>query len=104
MPAAAAMLQREFGFDPRAALNAESLLATDEAILCTFLAWVDTGHLDRDFQGSFLAWPCSECVPHTTLGELLDDGADPVDAFLHLAYLAQRVDEEIQVLVGQAGY
>lgn len=103
-PPIAATLQRGFGFDPRAALDAQSLLATDEATMAAFLAWVDTGQFDRDFQGSFLAWPCSECVPHPTLGELLDAGADPVDAFLHLGHLAQRVDEEIQVSVGQAGY
>jgi len=100
----AAMLQREFGFDPRAALDAESLLATDEATMAAFLAWVDTGQFDRDFQGSFPAWPCSECVPHPTLGQLLDSGPDPVDAFLYLAALARGVDEEIQVSVGQAGY
>ena len=51
-----------------------------------------------------LRWPCAERVPHPTLGKLLDTGAEPVDAFLHLAHLAQRVDEEIEVLVGQAGY
>jgi hypothetical protein len=100
----AAMLQREFGFDPRAALDAEDLLAVDEVILGAFQDWLDKGQLDRDLQGSFPAWPCSECVPHPTLGELLDAVADPVDAFLHLAYLAQPVDEEIQVLVGRAGY
>ena len=103
-PAVAATLQREFGFEASAALDAEDLLATDEAILDAFLNWLDTGQLDRGFQGSFPTWPCADCVPHPTLGELLDAGADPVDAFLHLAHLAQRVDEEIQVFVGQAGY
>jgi hypothetical protein len=103
-PAVAATLQRKFGFEARAALDVVDLLVTDEAILAAFLAWVDTGRLDRDFMGSFPAWPCADCVPHPTLGELLDAGADPMDAFLHLAYLAQQVDEEIQVLVGQAGY
>lgn len=103
-PPIAAMLQREFGFEPRAALDAESLLATDEAILAAFLAWMDTGQLDQDFQGSFPARPCSECVPHPTLGQLLDAGADPVDAFLHLGHLARRVEEEMQISVGQAGY
>jgi hypothetical protein len=38
------------------------------------------------------------------LGELLDAGADPMDAFLHLAHLAQQADEEIQVFVGRAGH
>jgi hypothetical protein len=97
-------LQAEFGFEASAALDAEELLATDEAILDALLLWLDTGHLDRDFQGSFLAWPCADCVPHPTLGELLDAGADPMDAFLHLAHLAQRADEEIQVFVGRAGH
>ncbi len=103
-PPVAATLQRVFGFDPGTALDVESLLATDKAILAAFLAWVDTGQLDRDFQGSFPMWPCSEVVPYPTLGEILDDGADPVEAFLHLGQLARQVDEEIEVCVGQAGY
>jgi hypothetical protein len=104
MPAVAATLQTEFGFEASAALDAEDLLLTDEAILVAFQVWLDTAQSDRDFRGSFPIWPCADCVPHPTLGELLDAGADPIDAFLHLAHLAQRVDEEIQVLVGQAGY
>jgi hypothetical protein len=104
MSPVAATLHREFGFEPSAALDAEDLLAVDEAILDEFLVWLDTGQLDRDFQGSFPTWPCADGLPHPTLGELLDSGADVVDAFLHLAHLAQRVDEEIQVLVGQTGY
>ncbi len=102
-PPIAALLQRELGFEARAALDAEDLLAADEAIRDSFRNWLDTGQLDRDLQGSFPAWPCSECVPHPTLGELLDAGADPVDAFLHLGHLARWVEEEIQVSVGQAG-
>jgi hypothetical protein len=102
-PSIANTLQREFGFDPHAALDAEDLLVADEVLLDAFQNWLDTGQLDRDFQGSFPAWPCSECVPHLTLGQLLNTGADPVDAFLYLATLAQQVDEEIQVSVGQAG-
>jgi hypothetical protein len=97
-------LHREFGFEPGTALDAEDLLATDEAILDTFQDWLDTGQLDRDFQGSFPTWPCADCVPNPSLGELLDAGADPTEAFLHLAHLAQRVDEEIQVFVGRAGH
>jgi hypothetical protein len=104
MSAAAATLQRDFGFEASAARDAADLLATDEAILDVFEVWLDTGQLDRGFRGSFPHWPCADCVPHPTLGELLDNGADPVDAFLHLAHLAQQVDEEIQVLVGQVGY
>jgi hypothetical protein len=104
IPAIATTLQREFGFDPGAARDAEDLLAADEAVLDAFRRWLDTGHLKRDFRGSFPTWPCSDCVPHPTLGELLDAGADPVEAFLHLGRLAHQVDAEIQVLVGQAGY
>jgi hypothetical protein len=108
----ASILQNEFGFDPGAARDGEHLLAADEAILDAFQAWQQTGQLDRDLQSSIstceiplpLRWPSSECVPHPSLGELLDEGADPVDAFLYLAYLAHRVDEEIQVFVGRAGY
>jgi hypothetical protein len=103
-PAVAAALQKEFGFEASAALDAEHLLATDEAVLDAFQHWLATGQLDRDFQSSFPTWPCADAVPHPTLGELLDSGADPVDAFLHLAHLAKRVDEEIQVFVGRAGY
>ena len=98
------MLQKEFGFDARAALDAEELLVTDEAILGAFLNWADTGELDRDFQGPFPSWPCSDGVPHLTLGQLLDAGADPLEAFLYLGYLARQVDEEIEVCAGQAGY
>ena len=104
MPPVSATLQREFGFEASAALDVEDLLAIDETILDALLDWLDTGQLDRDFQGAFLTWPCADCVPQPTLGELLDTGADPMDAFLHLAHLAQRVDEEIQVFVGKAGY
>ena len=103
MSPVATTLQREFGFEASAALDVEDLLAIDEAILDALLDWLDTGQLDRDFQGSFPTWPCADCVPHPTLGELLDTGADPMDAFQHLAHLAQRVDEEIQVFVGRAG-
>jgi hypothetical protein len=104
MPAVAAMLQAEFGFEASASLDAEELLATDGAILDAFWDWLDTGQLDRDFQGSFPTWPCADRVPHPTLGELLDSGAEAVEAFLHLAHLAHQADEEIQVFVGQAGY
>ena len=99
-----ATLQAEFGFEAGAALDAEDLLLTDQVILDAFQGWLDTAQLDRGFQGSFPHWPCADCVPHPTLGELVDNGADPMDAFLHLAHLAQQVDEEIQVFVGRAGH
>jgi hypothetical protein len=98
------VLQREFGFDPHVARDADALLAGDEAIFAAFQSWLEDGQLDRDFQGSFPTWPCSDVAPHPTLGDLLDDGADPVEAFLHLGQLAHQVDEEIEVRVGQAGY
>jgi hypothetical protein len=99
-----AALRDRFGFDPQAANDAFHLLATDEAVLAAFQTWLRTDELDRTFRGSFPTWPCAGGVPHPTLGQLLDEGADPVDAFLHLAHLARRVDEEIQVFVGRAGY
>lgn len=97
-------LQTRFGFDPWFAHAAVGLLSVDETILVKFQNWLNTGEVDRDFRGSFPTWPCSECVSHPTLGELLNEGADHLDAFLHLAYLAHQVDEEIQAVVGQAGY
>jgi len=98
-----AALQTQLGFDPRAAGDALNLLATDESILEAFQAWLRTGRLDGSFTGSFGLWPCWGSVPHPTLGELLDQGADPAEAFLHLAYLAAQVDDEIQALAAQAG-
>jgi len=99
-----AALQERFGFAPAAADDAFDLLATDEAVWQAFEAWLHDGDLDRDFGGSFPTWPCSDGVPHPTLGQLLDEGADPVAAFLYLGYLARQVDEEIEVQVGRAGY
>jgi len=104
MTPVSATLQAEFGLEASAALDAQQLLLTDQAILNAFRGWLDTAHLNLHFQGSFPHWPCADCMPHPTLGELLDAGADPLDAFLHLAYSAQRVDEEIQVFVGRAGH
>jgi len=100
----AGTLQSEFGFDPDVARDATALLAGDEAVLAAFQSWLEKGQLDRDFQGSFPTWPCSDVVPHPPLCELLDDGAVPVDAFLYLGQLAHQVDEEIEVRVGRAGY
>ncbi|MBN1658944.1 MAG: hypothetical protein JXA93_11105 [Anaerolineae bacterium] len=99
-----ALLAQRFAFSSRSAHELFHHLAVDEAILDAFLLWLRAGALDRQFGGSFPAWPCSETVAHPTLGELLDRGLEPVDAFLRLASLAQQVDEEIEVQVGQAGY
>lgn len=99
-----ALLAERFAFSPRAAHDLFRHLAVDEAILDAFRAWLRTGTLDREFRGSFPTWPCSENVAHPTICELLDRGLDPMDAFLRLASLAQQVDEEIEVRVGQAGY
>jgi hypothetical protein len=49
----ATTLHREFGFEASAALDAEYLLVTDEAIRGELLSWFETGHMDRTFQGSF---------------------------------------------------
>jgi hypothetical protein len=99
-----AVLVTRFGLEPQAAADAADLLAVDQAVLNAFHSWLDAGQLDRAFQGFFPTWPCADCVPHPTLGDLLDDDADPLDAFLHLGYLARQVDEEIQLFVGHAGY
>jgi hypothetical protein len=99
-----AALGERFGFDPQAAADAGDLLAVDEAILAAFQTWLRSNELAPDFRGSFPTWPCAEGVAQPTLGQLLDEGADPVDAFLHLAHLARQVYGEIEVTVGQAGY
>ena len=99
-----AALTQRFGFDPQAAADAGDLLAVDEAILAAFQTWLRTNELDPGFRGSFPTWPCAEGVAQPTLGQLLDEGADPVDAFLHLAHQARQVYGEIEVAVGQAGY
>ena len=97
-------------------LQFDNHLSTDEEILYAFQDWLRTGQLDRDFGGSFPRWPNAECVthremghhpmlePHLTMGGLLDGGKTPLEAFLHLAGLAQRVYDEIEVQVGLAGY
>jgi len=99
-----AALGGRFGFDPQAAADAGDLLAVDEAVLAAFQTWLRSNELDPSFRGSFPTWPCAEGVAQPTLGQLLDEGADPVDAFLHLAHLARQVYGEIEVTVGQAGY
>ncbi|MBN1658474.1 MAG: hypothetical protein JXA93_08745, partial [Anaerolineae bacterium] len=99
-----ALLAERFAFSARAAHDLFRHLAVDETILDAFLLWLRTGELDRQFGGSFPAWPYSEAVARQTMGELLDLGLKPMDAFLRLASLAQQVDEEIEVRVGQAGY
>jgi hypothetical protein len=102
--ALSADLQARFGLTAEQAYSTLDLLATDDAILEAFQRWLFSGELDRSFQGSFPTWPCADVVPHPTLGQLLDQGRAPLDAFLHLADLAHQVDEEIQVFVGRAGY
>jgi hypothetical protein len=78
-------------------------LSADRAILEACRVWLQAGKLDRTFQGSFPTWPCAESVPQPTLGQLLDRDPDPLRAFLHLAGLAEQVDQEIEILAGQAG-
>lgn len=91
-----AALQGRFGFEPAAACDAFDLLAADAALLTAFRAWLRTGEVNRGFRGSEPQSP--------TVGEILDQGADPIDAFLHLGHLARQADEEIEVRVGEAGY
>ena len=98
------MLQARAGLPAAEAAEAFDRLAADPAILDAAAAWLRTGRLDRDFRGDYPAWPEGDTVPHPTLGELLDRGLSPLDAWLHLADLACEVDEAIQALVGQAGY
>jgi hypothetical protein len=99
-----AALQTRFGYSSTEVVSSAERLAVDEAILATFQAWLRGGEVDRDFRGSFPAWPCAGAVPHPTLGELLDGGRLPLEAFLHLAGLARQADDEIQAFTGQAGY
>lgn len=109
-------LQTRFGLPPELAIETFDRLATDEAILDAFQTWLRTHRLDREFRGSFPSWlvdtatlrPTMEPYPIMgrcpSLGELLDSGLTPLEAFLHLAELAHKADEEIAVLAGKAGY
>jgi hypothetical protein len=99
-----AALRDRFGLSPQQARLAVERLAIDEAILSACRAWLQSDHLERDFRGSFPTWPYSQVAPHPTLGELLDEGRSPLEAFLRLADLARLVDDEIAVRVGEAGY
>ena len=99
-----AALQTRFGYSPTEAAAVAERLAVDEAILAACQAWLRGGEMVRDFRGSFPAWPCAEAIAHPTLGELLDQGTDPLGAFLCLAGLARQINDEIQVFAGQAGY
>ena len=98
------LLQTQLGFDSDAARDALNLLAVDQGIFDAFLRWLKTGELDRELQGPTSYRPPGMDVPRPTLGELLDQGADPVEAFLHLAYLAAQDERESQAIAGQAGY
>ena len=103
-------LTTRFGFPAAEADDWADRLSTDEEILHAFQDWLRTGHLDRDFGGSFPRWPKADCVPHSmlephlTMGKLLDGGKSPLEAFLNLADLAHRVYGEIEAQVGLAGY
>jgi len=97
-------LQAQAGIPAAKAAQAFDRLATDPAVLGAATEWLHTGRLDRDFRGAFPTWPEGHTVNHPALGELLDTGLDPLDAFLYLGDLACAVDEAIQALVGRAGY
>ena len=100
----AAALHARFGHTTRQAAIAAEWLAIDETILAACQDWLRTACMDRGFQGSFPDWPSAGCVPHPTLGDLLDGGELPLEAFFHLADLARQVNEEIQAVAGLAGY
>ena len=102
-PDVAALLQTQLGFHPVAASHAAGLLTGDEAILGEFERWLRTGHLDRSFQGSLGLRPDGDSTPYPGLGDLLDQGADPAEAFLHLAYLAARARGGVSAPAGRAG-
>ena len=99
-------LQGRFGYSVEGAAEAFDRLATDPEILESFLLWLRTDEVDDAFRGSFPSWPCAERLPRPpTMGELLDrwpGRTTTLDAFLHLADLACRVYEEIQVFGSQA--
>ena len=96
-------MQTQLGFDSDAARDALDLLAVDQGIFDAFLRWLKTGELDRDFQDPTSREHHCMDAPRPTLGELLDQGADPVEAFLHLAYLAAQDEREPQATAGQIG-
>ena len=89
-------LQIRFGFDPGASYDTFDLVASDQALMAAFRAWLNGEEPAPGFRGSDPQAP--------TIGELLGQGADPIDAFLHLAHLARQRDEEMQARVGEAGY
>ena len=97
------LMQTRLGFASDAARDALDLLAVDQGIFDAFLHWLRTGELDGGFQGPTAGRPGCIDVPCPTLGELLDQGADPVEAFLYLAYLEAQGDREAQTTGGQAG-
>jgi hypothetical protein len=99
----AANLQARFGQSAVEATATALKLATDPAVLNACRAWLRSGELAPDFRGSFPTWPCAGPA-YPSLGQLLEQGLDPLAAFLHLADLADRVDEDIQVCIGEAGY
>jgi hypothetical protein len=100
----AAALQTQLGFEPIAARDAVELLAADKAVTNEFERWLRTGHLEREFRGSLGLSPGSDSTRDPTLGDLLNQGADPAEAFLHLAYLASQVHDGISAVAGRAGH
>jgi hypothetical protein len=102
-PDLAAALQTQLGFDLHAARDAASLLCADESILGAFERWLRTGYLDRSVQGTPGLSSNSDSTRYPILGDLLDQGADPAEAFLHLAYLAAQARDGVPTVAGQAG-
>ncbi len=97
-------LRARAGMPADEAAAAFDRLAADPAILAAATAWLRTGRLERNFRGDFGTWPAAGGEPRPTLGQLLDRGLAPLDAFLRLADLACQVDEAMQALAGRAGH
>jgi hypothetical protein len=96
-------LAARFGFPAAEAGDWADRLACNEEILYAFQDWLRGDQLVCDLDSSFPRCPGAECVAHPIHGDLLD-GQAPLEAFLHLANLAQQVYDEIEVQVGLAGY
>lgn len=92
----------------RAALSGEpdadtilSQMIEDPGLWPAFLLYLQSGTVDPATQGSFITWAEGEGMPNPTLGELMDGGMGPMEAFLHLAGLAAEVNAKIDDLVGR---
>lgn len=92
------LLEGRPGIDVGAVLSA---MIEDDRLMLSFLEYLRTGVADPRVRGSFSTWPCSEGMPNPSLGELMAEGMQPIQAFLHLAALAGEVNGRIEELVGR---